>query len=667
MTVTRRSWPNPEAPSGRPIGLVNAINAPDVDDNIWTHETPLPMEMFPRFTEFLITHKLPNGQETTVPTLSSTDLQKFMTPYNQWAPAPYNTSTLRGDAAVTRFSTCLSGLPDMDDLQSIMRGAARASDIESKIDPELNFCKQRIWSGTPPICARRWAEKCLDAPENLDLAVEYILRTCDMVHFSMPTPARKLRAAYNRAHDVLSRFDAILDAHYAATATPRPSPVARVADLWADYFFTHVQLITHRLHTWAFSHLEELTSSLLSRIQAAPTAPGASRVSPQQDALLSQFERLTRITQRIDMALLFPLVGLKNALPRWRGVTSPPIVNWGAYIRSHGATPLEGNYPVDITQRDEVFFQRQARLVREELGSRQGTMQGGSGDGGNGEWQGSGVVASAMRVRNAHAKGRRELRGEGVGREVEEEVWVRGLKRLLGRGVGEGRAERAGARGGYERWGFVAYRVWYGHSEEEWEMFVRRFEADVKNWGEGVAGVEGLKEKMEIRWLDGREHAIAEGDVAGVRKHFAKLSEDKSGELRGLVSPAFLVADKSSIDSYLQEAKLPGQTLVDEADLGPFILVGEDHFEAQTRQARAGFDGTVRVLGSMLVDDVWPMMWWTQVSLETIWDLATLHPSCVYVGLLVQSQIEGWKKFQGVRDAVVKKAWQWKRDGRLNS
>jgi hypothetical protein len=49
-----------------------------------------------------------------------------------------------------------------------------------------------------------------------------------------------------------------------------------------------------------------------------------------------------------DETILFPLVGFKNTLPYWRHATSPPIVNWPEYIRSHGATPLGGNYPADV-------------------------------------------------------------------------------------------------------------------------------------------------------------------------------------------------------------------------------------------------------------------------------------------------------------------------------
>jgi len=50
---------------------------------------------------------------------------------------------------------------------------------------------------------------------------------------------------------------------------------------------------------------------------------------------------------------------------------------------------------------------------------------------------------------------------------------------------------------------------------------------------------------------------------------------------------------------------------------------------------------------------------------KDMWNLATQHPSGVYVGPVVQSQIEGWYAFQGVRDELLKKAGEWQGQGRL--
>ncbi|KAK4035304.1 hypothetical protein C8A01DRAFT_48454 [Parachaetomium inaequale] len=641
--MSRRTWPNPAGPTGRPIGLVNFINAPETGNEIWIHETPLPVGTFGRFVEFLSNHRLSNGQVTTIPTLSSSDMAKFMKPYNDWAPAPYNNSRIRGDAALTRFSMCFTGLPDMLGMDAIFSGGGLPE--ITQIDFELEICRQRLWTGMVPLSDRRWAEKKLDSPENIDLAVEHLLKTCDMVYFSLPATSRKMRLAYNKGYDVFAHFDTVLDAYYATTLnTPRPSPVPRLADLWAEFFFSHVKFITNRIHTWAASHVDRIAEALLHRLLTAPTVPGATRITPEQDALFKQFHNLCHTIRRLDETILFPLVGFKNTLPHWRHATSPPIVNWSEYIRSHGATPLGGNYPPDVQQRDEVYHQRVANLVRQEMTrARTATNIGAENVG-------------ATAVRAAYAQGRRELRGEAE--PVREEMWIGALRRSM-EPQGEGRPPL------YTKWGFVAYRLWYGHSDEQWATFLRKFEADVNNWGAGVAGAEAVKEKMEIRWVDGRVHGIAEGDIEGARKHFTTLHENEGAGLHGLNAPAFLVADQSCIDLTIHDYALPGQTLIDEADTTPFILVGRKEGDGSGREAR-GFEGTVRVLVSVLLDDVWPCLWWRHVDVEDMWNLATWHPLCVYVGPVVQSQVEGWHRFQGVRDELVKKADEWQRQGRLN-
>lgn len=661
--MSRRSWLNPDGPAGRPagrpLGLVNPINAPETGNEIWVPETPLPIATLGRFFEFLANHTLSNGQLTTIPTLSPSDVTKFMTPYNDWAPPPYNNNSIASDTGTNRFSMCFTGFAALLDFETLFTGGGLSDIVPANIDFELEMCKQRLWAGMVPISDRRWAEKKLNAPENIDLAVEYLLKTCDMIHFSLPETSRKMRRAYNKAYDACAHFDTVLDAYYTTTlTTPRPTPVPRLADLWAEFFFSHVKFITNRIHTWAATHVDRLHEDLMHRIQAAPTLPGATLPSPEQDALLTQFERLGPMIRRLDETILIPLVGFKNTLPHWRHATSPPMVDWPAYIRSHGATPLEGNYPADVRQRDEVVHQRMANLVRHELTHDQEMQR--SADaiaaaGNVGAFSGENAVAPVRAVRRAYAQARRELRGEAE--PVREELWIAALRRSL-------EARPDGGAPMHTKWGFVAYRLWYGHSDEQWATFLRKFDADVNNWGAGVAGAEAVRDKLEIRWVDGRDHGIAEGDVEGARKHFKSLNENQGAGLHDLNAPAFLVADQDCIQSYIQGFKLPGQTLLDEVDTSPFILVGMDEPADGSSRKAPGFEGTVKVLGSVLLNDVWPLLWWRLVHLEDLWNLATWHPWCAYVGPVVQNQVEGWNQFKELMIELLKKADEWQRQGR---
>jgi hypothetical protein len=143
------------------------------------------------------------------------------------------------------------------------------------------------------------------------------------------------------------------------------------------------------------------------------------------------------------------------------------------------------------------------------------------------------------------------------------------------------------------------------------------------------------------------------------------LHENQGAGLHGLDAPAFLVADQSCIDSNIHDFALPGQTLIDRADMSPFILVGKKEMDGSGHKA-PGFDGTVRVLLSVLLNDVWPCLWWKHVDVEDMWNLATWHPSGVYVGPVVHSQVEGWAQLKRVKDELLKKADEWKRQGRLD-
>ncbi|KAJ4286205.1 hypothetical protein N0V88_008107 [Collariella sp. IMI 366227] len=204
--MSRRSWLNPPGPTGKPLGLVNPINEPETGNEIWIHKMPLPA--------------------TTIPTLSPSDVAKFMKSYKNWAPAPYNNSRIPGDGAMTRFCMLFTGY----DIEAMFSGSPFPE--AAKIDFELEICRQRLWAGMVPLSDRRWAEKKLDMPENIDLAAEYLLKTCDMVHFSLPEISDNARRTYNKIYDALVHFDTVLDAYYTITLnTSRPTPAPRLADL----------------------------------------------------------------------------------------------------------------------------------------------------------------------------------------------------------------------------------------------------------------------------------------------------------------------------------------------------------------------------------------------------------------------------------------------------
>jgi hypothetical protein len=70
-----------------------------------------------------------------------------------------------------------------------------------------------------------------------------------------------------------------------------------------------------------------------------------------------------------------------------------------------------------------------------------------------------------------------------------------------------------------KEWGFVIYRLTYSQTENDWNVFKQKFEADAAEWGDGIEGVDLIKELATLKWVDGRDHGIAEGDVLAATKY----------------------------------------------------------------------------------------------------------------------------------------------------
>ena len=70
-----------------------------------------------------------------------------------------------------------------------------------------------------------------------------------------------------------------------------------------------------------------------------------------------------------------------------------------------------------------------------------------------------------------------------------------------------------------EGFGFVAYRVSYKESEDDWAEFLGKVEQGVELGWEGVVGAEGMKKKATLQWVDGQAVGIAEGDLEGVQRY----------------------------------------------------------------------------------------------------------------------------------------------------
>ncbi|KAK0724144.1 hypothetical protein B0H67DRAFT_640712 [Lasiosphaeris hirsuta] len=628
-------WRNPFGQDGRPLGMTDALGRQVRDDQIVVKESPMPANMGVQFLQFIERKSLPNGEQTTLPTLTKEEIALLGKPYNQWAPAPFNANPIRSETCMIRFVLATSGVDGLYDPARLFSGTA-FQDF-SYIAHDLEFSKNRLWNGLVPLSDRRWRQKRLDEPENLEKAIEYLEKAGEFMYFNLSRTVRKMRTAYNTAYGVLEHFDTVLEAHYRAT-NQQPERRAKAAHLWTEFYFSRTTFVSARVHAWYLKRADVLLENLMGQMRAVPLDPGGRVWNLPQKELLDKYRALLDYVNKADYTILFPLVGYKNELAHWRHLSNPPIVNWAAY---NGSQPLK-TYPPELEQRTGVQLQRMQWHLRQ-------------------------AIFRDSITRAACVDTQKELRGELLAVEFHEELWIASLKQWL-----EPLEEpNNGVLVSELRWGFVGYRLHYEHSDEEWALFQESFKNELAGWDEGVAGADAVKSKLAIKWIDGRELGILEGDVEAARGHFATGRQTDSDTFRGfLTPPAFLVADKASIDSYLKRPELPGQNLIDDADLGSWITVADFEFDA-ARAARdresPGFNGSMRVLESVLIDDVWAGLWYGGNQLKTSWPIARDHPSQLYVGPTTAYQVENWNKFGGVIGATMSKAQAWERQGRFSS
>lgn len=73
-----------------------------------------------------------------------------------------------------------------------------------------------------------------------------------------------------------------------------------------------------------------------------------------------------------------------------------------------------------------------------------------------------------------------------------------------------------------KRFGFVAYRISYTESDEEWAEIMGKLARGMDVWDDVVGGAD-IKCKSVIHWIDGKEEGIPEGDVNATRRYLSNI------------------------------------------------------------------------------------------------------------------------------------------------
>jgi hypothetical protein len=111
--------------------------------------------------------------------------------------------------------------------------------------------------------------------------------------------------------------------------------------------------------------------------------------------------------------------------------------------------------------------------------------------------------------RESRQKIRMEFRGQPS--HIGEEHWLSVLKSRMDLSLKHGGPSN-------QDWGFVAYRLSYKESGEEWEQFLTKLNADFKCSVECIDASDDIRKKAGLQWLDGKDLGIPENNVAAAKR-----------------------------------------------------------------------------------------------------------------------------------------------------
>ncbi|OIW22770.1 hypothetical protein CONLIGDRAFT_555621, partial [Coniochaeta ligniaria NRRL 30616] len=552
------------------------------------------------FLTFLCVGVLPSGRRTSLPLPSEAEVRDNLCsqPYSVWAPHPFSADA---EVPVRHVWDHIGSFADAGRLHCVAK--------------ELHAMKSRLWEGIVPVSERRWRERGLDDPRNFGAACQLLSAVVNVFHYLNHERVRRdLRETYNRIWERLGTFETALNL---TRAREGRGPVS-VTALWAEFMRDHYKVMVERAYSWVVDRVERLQGPILDALgshqPATPPISGPQGVADLRDhfdevqrELTDKLDDLTDIRTHADFAIFVPLDGYKGC-PEAAAEES----NEDDELQATGLRPL--TFTPDPEKRRERYSARVKVLFRENIMATvlmgdflrfatTGTIAGGLRALHNGPAR---MRISAEEHVRAQEKAGREMRGMGPGWDGAE-AWVRGLR-------------------GIEDWGFVCYRV-AERGGGAWGEFRKRFEGDVAVWGEELGGVEAIRGLPMFHWVDAREHGLG-GDAEGLRKHFATFVKSADFPARFHAS-IFLVADEHTVQSYmdpLPESMPPG-------DNGGSILAVDADFDPSADDNEwPGYDGTLRVLGSLLWDELSVFLLRGTYRLQEMWPLAMKHPWGVYTG-----------------------------------
>ncbi|KAI0098899.1 hypothetical protein GGR51DRAFT_417210 [Nemania sp. FL0031] len=504
-------------------------------------------------------------------------------PYSEWAPPPFNAE---------------EGEP-IDKINHIV-GSTEEPDRMQIISKELQSTKARLWEGIMPLSARRWREKKLYDPNNFSAACRTLSMAVNVFSYlNHGVVQTALRETFLLIDGVLRTFENALNAKRALEG----KPTVEVSKKWHQFISAKYAVMVNRTHGWVMEHVSHMKEQVLEQLDAYVASHESieSTINDELMRLYDMWQDLGEISAQADYTILMPMDGYDEsekgkgpALPKWNFRTQP--------LRM----------ALDIHQRNSDYHARRGHLVlKMEVDAALANM-------GNPKASAVDKIIGIPRRQEAAQKlVREELRGEPT--KYEKEPWTVMIRDT-------------------EEWGFVIYRSCHSCTDGDWDSFRANFDVDQADWGSELVGIEALRERSKLHWLDAKDLGIEDGDIEALKSSFRAFAETADFPA-GFAKDVFLMVDEASVTSYLGSPTMSCMSSPD-GDTGGFVCAVEADFDpakgADRPAESPGYGGTLRVLGSLLWDDLSAMIASHSQHPETLWPLAMNHPSHVYVGPVVK-------------------------------
>ncbi|CAH0040792.1 unnamed protein product [Clonostachys rhizophaga] len=572
---------------------------PEVSSRLWIVDRILSPQTFPHFLSVLGHGRLPGGNLTTIPLPAEEEVMLLLQPYSNWATAPYSSM------AETPIDNCMKFVGSDEVPRQLV-----------PITKELHSIKSRIWEGLPPLSKRRWEDLDLDNPDNFRAACKYLAMTTDAFNYlNIPVIKSAMRDTHNSIYDELETFEKAINARRSVSG----GQPLRLAALWYEFFNAHCSFIASRAHCWVIENIDRLRDGVLERMENLPPGSDDEWLGGAFLELADNIYDLTQNAAAADIGIYIPMDGYRGS-----GVESAD--SWEP--NDSDKAPYR-EYPIEshpsVQKRTADYHARLKYLTRVETWRGRESQNPAFGPGGMNATDPStfaiGVVGQCRSQGQAQKSTRSEMRGsmklpDTIGREM----WIDELRQHIS--------------SGQLRTSFLVYRTCFDHSDDQWKLFKAKFEADVNDWGRDLEAIDDIKNLFKVQWVDARDTAESPIDIDGAKSKFRELVQ--SGAIpNGFHDGFFLAADKSSVDSYLN----PG------ANQSGFIVAVDNNFDREDTSGyrmdeTPGYDGQVRILGSLLWDDVSAQISRQSQYLEDIWPLAMQHDLQVYEGPWIKEKLK---------------------------